>query len=61
MFIRIPIPRGVGPGDFGRLRSHAVWYRRQVQRHGPAYGAKRRSRRIRKSSHVTTSRIGPVL
>ncbi len=45
MFIRIPIPRGVGPGDFDRLRSHAAWYHRQITRFGPTYGAKRRSRR----------------
>lgn len=61
MIIRIPIPRGVGLGDFDRLRSHAAWYRRQVLRHGPGYGAKRRARSIRRSSQPTTSRIGPVL
>lgn len=63
----IPIPRDVGPGDFRRLRTHAAWYRRQVEIHGPSYGAKsrerarRRDRRIREEATPTPSRIGPVL
>lgn len=61
MFLRIPLPRGVAPGDLARLRTHAAWYRRQVERFGSGYGARRRARSIRRSSLPTTSRSGPVL
>lgn len=73
MCIRIPIPRGVSPGDTKRLRGFATWYLRQVAMFGPSYGAKRRqgaspeygvgrkSDKIRAASTTTTSRIGSAL
>jgi len=40
MFRKIPIPKGSGPGDFLRLRSHALWYKKQIEKFGPGYGSK---------------------
>lgn len=62
----IPLPRGVGPGDFKRLRSHATWYQKQVALFGPSYGAKSRARARRRGQSIreelsASSRIGSVL
>ncbi len=45
-----------------RLRTHAAWYLRQVERHGATYGAKRFARRYREQTramrrqlHATTT------
>ncbi len=50
MFVRIPFHRIVDAGAYKRLRAHAAWYQRQMQRQDPASGTQRRAVAIRRSS-----------
>jgi hypothetical protein len=52
MCVRIPIPRGVGPGDSKRLRSHAARYLHQMNSWGPEKGSALRRSVDRRCAHL---------